>query len=309
MVMHLPTDQIRAMKIVSKASDKVVKTVYDELMILKQVDHPNIVKVFEYFQDDKNLYVIMEYLKGGSIFDKMKITGRFSDRESAIIIKQILSALNYLSEKKIVHRDLKLENILFCQEEQLVLKIVDFGSAIHLDTYNPKTTNRIITSYYVAPEVAQKDENIAKCDVFSCGVILYIMLSGSLPFKGNTDQEIIEKICKGQFNFDDHYWKNSSGKTRALIKEMLDINPKTRPTFLQCIDSSWIKIATKVDPSYRIDAQRLSKALNRMMNFQLLCRFRLLVLHFSLVYFTFDNHVDKLSKIYCYIDMRYCGSL
>lgn len=87
MVMHLPTDQIRAMKIVSKASDKVVKTVYDELIILKQVDHPNIVKVFEYFQDDKNLYVIMEYLKGGSIFDKMKITGRFSDRESAIIIK------------------------------------------------------------------------------------------------------------------------------------------------------------------------------------------------------------------------------
>jgi calcium-dependent protein kinase len=113
MVMHLPTDQIRAMKIVSKTSDKVVKTVYDELMILKQLDHPNIVKVFEYFQDDKNIYVIMEYIKGGSIFDKIKITGRFGERESAIIIKQILSALNYLSEKKIVHRDLKLENILF----------------------------------------------------------------------------------------------------------------------------------------------------------------------------------------------------
>lgn len=87
MVMHLATDQIRAMKVVSKHSDKVVKSVFDELYILKQLDHPNIVKVFEFFQDDKNLYVIMEYLKGGSIFERMKITGRFGERESAYIIK------------------------------------------------------------------------------------------------------------------------------------------------------------------------------------------------------------------------------
>lgn len=76
-----------------------------------------------------------------------------------------------------------------------------------------------------------KDENISKCDVFSSGVILFIILSGSLPFKGNSDQEIIEKVCKGLYNFDDHYWKNVTSKAKFLIKDMLDINPKTRPTF------------------------------------------------------------------------------
>jgi calcium-dependent protein kinase len=87
MVMHLPTDQIRAMKVVNKASDKVVKTIYDELNVLKSLDHPGIVKVFEYFQDDKNLYVVMEYLKGGSVFERMKVIGRFGERESAYIMK------------------------------------------------------------------------------------------------------------------------------------------------------------------------------------------------------------------------------
>jgi uncharacterized membrane protein len=90
---------------------------------------------------------------------------------------------------------------------------------------------------------------------------------------------------------------------------MLDINPKKRPDFIKCIESTWVKIATKVDSSYRIDAQRLSKVLNRMLSFQLLCRFRVLVLHFSLGYFSLDNHIDKASKIFCYMDSRYCGSL
>jgi calcium-dependent protein kinase len=87
MVMHMPTDQIRAMKVISKASEKVVQTIYDELNVLKSLDHPGIVKVFEYYQDDKNLYVIMEYLKGGSVFDRMRVFGRFGERESAYIMK------------------------------------------------------------------------------------------------------------------------------------------------------------------------------------------------------------------------------
>lgn len=102
-----------------------------------------------------------------------------------------------------MHRDLKLENILFSHEEQLQIKIVDFGSALNLEQYSVKKTNRIITSYYVAPEVVNKDENIIKCDVWSSGVILFILLSGSLPFKGNTENEIFDKVVKGLYNFDD----------------------------------------------------------------------------------------------------------
>ena len=91
-----------------------------------------------------------------------------------------------------MHRDLKLENILFSHEEQLQIKIVDFGSALNLEQYSVKQTNRIITSYYVAPEVVNKDENILKCDVWSSGVILFILLSGSLPFDHASQQETIK---------------------------------------------------------------------------------------------------------------------
>lgn len=90
MVMHLPTDQIRAMKVVNKVSDKFVGSIYAELNVLKSLDHPNIVKVFEYFQDEKHLYIIMEYLKGESVFERMRVTGRFGEREAAFIMKQIL---------------------------------------------------------------------------------------------------------------------------------------------------------------------------------------------------------------------------
>lgn len=145
----------------------------------------------------------MEYLKGGSVYDRMKAIMRFGERESAYIMKQVLQALNYCCDKKIVHRDLKLENILFVNEDQLQVKILDFGSAINLEMYNPRKTNRIITSYYVAPEIINKDSNILKCDVWSSGVILFILLSGSLPFKGANDQEILDKVVKGTFNFDD----------------------------------------------------------------------------------------------------------
>lgn len=105
------------MKVVSKASEKFVKTIYDELNVLKSLDHPGIVKIFEYFQDENYVYIIMEYLKGGSVYDRMKAIMRFGERESAYIMKQVLQALNYCCEKKIVHRDLKLENILFANED------------------------------------------------------------------------------------------------------------------------------------------------------------------------------------------------
>lgn len=133
------------------------------------------------------------------------------------------------------------------------MKLVDFGSAVNTESSAAKNSNRIVTSYYVAPEIALKEEFISKCDVFSCGVVLYIILSGYLPFKGNTDQEIIEKICKGLVNFDDHFWKNVSSKLKSLIRDMLDINAQTRINFPQCIDSPWIKMLTKVDSSGRVE--------------------------------------------------------
>lgn len=154
-----------------------------------------------------------------------------------------------------------------------------------------------------------KEENIQKCDVWSAGVILFILLSGSLPFKGNTDNEVIEKVCKGFFNFDDPFWKNVGSKGKFLIRDMLDINTKNRATFLQCIESPWIKMLTKIDASIRIDARRLSKAFDHLTEFRPVCKLRILVLHFSLGYFNFDSHIEKISKIYSYMDIRHCACI
>ena len=109
-----------------------------------------------------------------------------------------MQALNYCSSKHIVHRDIKLENILFIQEESLELKIIDFGSAALLDSAHNRSLykTRIVTAYYVSPEIILKKDNIEKCDVWSCGVILYIMLCGSPPFRGKDESEILEKVLK-----------------------------------------------------------------------------------------------------------------
>lgn len=113
----------------------------------------------------------------------------------------------------------------------------------------------------MAPEVATKHDNISKCDVWSCGVILFILLSGTLPFKGNNDNEVIERVIKGQFNFDKPIWKNVSSRAKMLIREMLEVNVKQRITFIQCIESQWIKMSTKIDNTQRVDPPSADESL------------------------------------------------
>ena len=252
------------MKTISKASEKIVNTVFDEINMLRQLDHPNVLKVYEYFQDDKNVYIIMEHLKGGNLFERLKTIARFGEREAAYIMKQVFQGLNYCFQKKLVHRDLKLENILFVQEDSLQVKIIDFGSAIFLDQHQSKHTNRIVTAYYVAPEIINKEELIQKCDVWSCGVILFILLSGQAPFRGKDEQEILDKVLKAQVNFDDVYWKHISSRAKFLIKQMLELNVKNRLSLLQCITSPWIKMLTKIDGSFRIDTHQIGKTLKQL---------------------------------------------
>ncbi|CDW90598.1 serine threonine protein kinase [Stylonychia lemnae] len=308
MVMHLATDQIRAMKIIKKNSEKIVSSVFDEIKILKQLDHPNIVQVYEYFQDELNVYIIMEYLKGGSLFDRLKAINRFGEREAAYVMKQVLQALNYCFQKNIVHRDMKLENILFVQEDTLQIKIIDFGSAVYVDNQT-KNLNRIVTAYYVAPEIINKEEQIMKCDVWSCGVILFILLSGQAPFRGKDEQEILDKVLKNQVNFEENQWKSVSRRAKNLIKQMIETNVVTRLSLLQCIQSPWIKMLTKIDGSFRIDMHQIAKTIRLLEAFQPGCRLRMLCLNYAIRYFSFDSHVDKFIKFYSYMDSRHVANL
>lgn len=161
----------------------------NEVEIMKHMDHPHIVKVYEFFENENHIFIVMELLENGELFDKIKQAQHFSESQAKKSIREILEAVNYLHKKKIVHRDLKPENILFSKND--VLKIADFGTSKFFSKTKMKKTHG--TPYYIAPEVINGHYN-EKCDVWSIGVIMYILLSGYPPFNGPNDEQIMEAV-------------------------------------------------------------------------------------------------------------------
>lgn len=237
--MHIPTNEMRAIKIIYKqecsADDQ--QNIFREVKILKQLDHPNIIKIYEYFSDPKFIFIVMELVQGGELFDRIMDVHHFSERKAAEIFLQILSSVNYLHANKIVHRDLKPENILFDGE---YIKLIDFGTSREFDAAK-KMKGTHGTPYYIAPEVLEHSYN-EKCDVWSCGVILYVMLCGSPPFNGHNDDEILSSVLRGQFTFDLPEFEQISDYAKKLIQKMLTFNPKQRISIADAINDIWFKV-------------------------------------------------------------------
>lgn len=188
----------------------------NEVEIMKQIDHPHIVKIYEYFETEHHIFIVMELLEGGELFERIQNEKTFDEKAAKKIIKEILEAINYLHIKNIVHRDIKPENILFSKNG--VLKIADFGTSKFFIKSKMKNTHG--TPYYIAPEVLDGNYN-EKCDVWSVGVILYILLSGYPPFYGNSDEEIMGRVTKGKYDFKWKTFDNVSSNAKNLIKKML----------------------------------------------------------------------------------------
>jgi calcium-dependent protein kinase len=222
-VKHKKLNEIRAMKITNKKS---TSSKY-EIEILRKISHPNITNIFEIFADSKKYYVIMEFLEGGELFDAITSIGSFTEESACQVMKQLLSAIFYLHSNNIVHRDLKPENIMLLQKPEngnYHIKIIDFGTA---KIFKPgKKMNKFIgTSYYIAPEVL-KERYDEKCDIWSCGIILYILLCGYPPFNGNTNVEIFHAIQNQNPLFAGEEWDDITNEAKELIKLMLRKNPK-----------------------------------------------------------------------------------
>jgi calcium-dependent protein kinase len=237
--LHIATNEMRAIKIIYKnecsADDQ--ESIFREIKILKQLDHPYIVKVFEYFSDEKFIFIVMELVQGGELFDRIMDVHHFSEKKAAEIFQQILSAVNYLHLNKIVHRDLKPENILFDGES---IKLIDFGTSREFESSKKmKATHG--TPYYIAPEVLEHSYN-EKCDVWSCGVILYILLSGTPPFNGNNDDEILMSVRRGNYTFELPEFAQISEYGKRLISRMLAFNPKQRVSITEAINDTWFKV-------------------------------------------------------------------
>jgi calcium-dependent protein kinase len=236
------TGAIRAVKSIAKAQMKNADRFKQEIAIMKMMDHPNIIKLYETFEDHRNLYLIMELCSGGELFDRIIESGHFSEVQAATLMQQILRAMYYMHENHVCHRDLKPENFLFTTKESIdksLLKIIDFGLSCKYEP-NQVLTTKAGTPYYVAPQVlAGKYDQLS--DLWSCGVIMYVMLCGYPPFFGETDAEVLSKVRLGNFSFNQADWKNVSEDAKNLIRMMLKMNPRDRYTAEQTLNHEWIK--------------------------------------------------------------------
>jgi calcium-dependent protein kinase len=238
--------QLRACKNIPKAAVKDTTPLKQEVDLMKNLDHPNIVKLLEIFEDAKSIYLIQELCQGGELFERIIEMGSFSEKQAGSIIKQLVSAVSYLHSHGIVHRDLKPENILFLAPKDLQIKLIDFGLATKIPPPGKFLTEKVGTPYYVSPQVLSGSYN-EKADVFSCGVIMYTILCGYPPFYGDTDAEILKRIRAGKYTFPDQEWAAITPDAKDLINKMLTYEPEKRLSAEKSLKHFWLENVSTMD--------------------------------------------------------------
>ncbi len=253
-VRHKTTNEIRAMKIIknplNSTDNRLDNKFLREIQVLKELEHPNIIKIFEYYIDDHYHYIVTELVTGGELYDTIVKFQKFNEKKAAYIMRQILSALNYLHSHGIVHRDIKPENILVLKldkdskkkanEDEVNIKLIDFGASNYIKS-NQILTLKVGSPYYIAPEVLNKCYN-EKCDIWSAGVVLYVMLTGNFPFSGINSQQLFENIKSGKYKTTGKEYQAISQKAKDLLKKMLELNTLKRYNASQCLKSPFFSI-------------------------------------------------------------------
>ena len=242
---HKKTGQQVAIKILNKENIKTEEDkelVQIEIGILKLCHHPNIVRLLDHLENTDFIYIVTEYIEGGTLSKYLKKKKfNFSERQASHLMSQIASGVQYLHQYGIVHRDLKPGNIMITQQNDFgVIKIMDFGLS-KIVSPSEKMVEGYGTLSYVAPEVLLRTPYNKEVDIWSMGVILYYMLSGSLPFRGTKQQEVAEKIVYEDLEFDEDEWETRSQKVQDLISRCLEKNPKERITIDEFINHPWFK--------------------------------------------------------------------
>jgi len=208
-----------------------------EVEIFLTMDHPHIARLVDVFKSRLNLHLVMECLEGGELFDRVAREKVFSESDAAETTNQMLLAINYLHTQGIVHRDLKLENFLYDKQGSNHLKLIDFGFSKIWDA-DVKMHLGCGTLSYVAPEVL-KGEYDNKCDMWSLGVIVFILLAGYMPFSGQKDA-CTKAILEGRYNMKEKRWKKVTGTGRNFMESLLKVDPAQRPTAIQAMEHPWI---------------------------------------------------------------------
>jgi calcium/calmodulin-dependent protein kinase I len=235
------TGETYAIKSIDKSTlgQEELSNLHLEIDIISQVDHPNIVRAFEFYDEPKHLHVVMEVMVGGELFERIVEKDHYSEQEAALTIRPVIDAIKYCHELNIVHRDLKPENMLYSSFDlDGIVKITDFGLARFYD--DDVMTTACGTPSYVAPEILEGRGYGIEVDYWSIGVILYTMLSGYLPFNEESNQELFDKIKSGDYSFPSPDWDNISDMAKDLIRRCLLVNPSERITASDMLKHPWI---------------------------------------------------------------------
>lgn len=241
---HRTSGAWRAVKTIRKQRDNASQKdeLEEELAIMQQVDHPNIIKSFHVFDEAEAVHIAMELCWGGTLLDRLVEEYGFSEYQSAIVMHQLISAVCYLHSESICHRDLKPQNLLLGDAgdpvDQCVLKVADFGLARRFKD-GTSFSEPVGSPSYAAPEVLMGSYTQA-CDLWSCGVIAYVLIALTPPFRGRDDAEVLSKVLEGHYTFDDARWSSISDDAKSFVRRLMEFDASKRCTASEAAKSSWI---------------------------------------------------------------------
>ena len=295
----------------AKQIEDIDKT--NEFEIVKKIDHPFIVKIVDLYSTPKAFYIINEYCSHGELYSQIKM--RLSEEQLCFIFYQIFSALNYLHSNNIIHRDLKLENILISKIEKnpntkmqyFWIKLIDFGVA-KFTSKNTMERTVVGSSYYIAPEVLKRKYN-EKCDTWSAGIMLYMFIVGHAPFDGVEDEEILMRIRTGRFNTKNHKLTHSSKEVQDLIKHLLEVRVDRRLSAKEALEHPWFTKFNAKEIFYSLEQSKIKEYIDRLISFKIASKFQQMILAFIVHNMNYNEECNEVKKLFCIFDTDNDGRL